>query len=111
MKRRVVIESPFRGVTPEETERNIAYAKRCLLDSLHRGEAPIASHLLFTQDGVLRDAEPDERKLGIEAGHAWIQVCHHIAIYTDHGISPGMEAGLEVAKTFGISFERRTIGQ
>jgi hypothetical protein len=110
MKRRVIIESPYRGTTPEETARNIAYAKRCVLDSLSRNESPIASHLLFPQDGILLDADPEQRKLGIDAGHAWIPVCHFVALYTDHGISPGMEAGLAVAKEFGIAVERRTIG-
>src|SRR5690606_24498929 len=45
----VIIESPYSG----DVERNTEYARSCLLDSLRRGEAPIASHLLHTQ--VLED--------------------------------------------------------
>jgi hypothetical protein len=40
------------------------------------GEAPIASHLLYTQPGVLRDEIPEERRHGIDAGLAWGAVAH-----------------------------------
>lgn len=33
--------------------------------SLKRGEAPIASHLLYTQPGILNDDIPDQRLLSI----------------------------------------------
>ena len=39
---RVIIESPYAG----EIDKNTAYARRCMRDSLDRGEAPFASHLL-----------------------------------------------------------------
>jgi hypothetical protein len=39
----VVVESPYAG----DVERNVKYAKACMLDCLHRGEAPFASHLLY----------------------------------------------------------------
>ena len=43
------------------------YARACVRDSLLRGEAPIASHLLYTQPGVLRDNVAGEREQGIAA--------------------------------------------
>ena len=49
--KKVIIESPFAG----DTETNIKYARECLRDSIFRGEAPLASHVLYTQDGVLDD--------------------------------------------------------
>ena len=49
--RRVILESPYAG----DIERNVAYARAAMRDSLLRGEAPIASHLLYTQPGVLDD--------------------------------------------------------
>jgi hypothetical protein len=66
VKRRVIIESPYAG----DVDANLIYARECLRDSLKRGEAPLASHALYTQEGVLNDDDPDERKLGIEAGFA-----------------------------------------
>lgn len=65
--RRVILESPYSG----DIETNIAYARRCMRDSLLRGEAPIASHLLYTQ--VLKDDDVQERAQGILAGHIWTQ--------------------------------------
>ena len=65
--KRVILESPYAG----DVERNVAYARACLRDSLLRGEAPIASHLLYTQPGVLDDQIPEERQMGIDAGLAW----------------------------------------
>jgi hypothetical protein len=67
--RRVILESPFRGVDQLQTDRNIRYARACMLDALRRGESPLASHLLWP--GILDDAHPTERAVGIEAGLAW----------------------------------------
>ena len=52
---RVIIESPYSPGSPE----NIEYARRCLFDSLLRGESPFASHLLYTQ--VLDDTDSKQR--------------------------------------------------
>jgi len=91
--KRVILESPFAG----NIELNVAYAKLCIRDMLLRGEAPIASHLLFTQPGLLDDTKPEQRKLGIAAGHAWIEVADEVAVYGDLGISKGMELGISNA--------------
>jgi len=66
----VIIESPYAGDIPA----NIEYARLCVRDSLSRGEAPIASHLLYTQAGILDDNIPSERQWGIDAGLAWHKV-------------------------------------
>ena len=99
----VILESPYGG----DVVRNEAYARACLLDSLKRGEAPIASHLLHTQ--VLDDLRPDERELGIEAGLAWYRVAEKCVVYADRGISKGMLAGIERARVFGVEIEERYI--
>jgi hypothetical protein len=100
----VIIESPYAG----DVERNVAYARRCLLDSLERGEAPIASHLLYTQ--VLNDGVPAHRKLGIEAGLAWRRVAEVSAVYMDLGISSGMQYGIDLAVEAGLIIDYRHIG-
>ncbi|RRY11423.1 DUF7768 domain-containing protein [Brucella anthropi] len=99
----VIIESPYGG----DVVRNEAYARACLLDSLRKGEAPIASHLLHTQ--VLDDMRPDERDLGIEAGLAWYRVAEKCVVYGDRGISGGMIKGIKRAKRFGVLVEFRNI--
>lgn len=95
--RRVILESPYRGRTSEETDLNVAYARACLRDCLLRGEAPIASHLLYTQEGVLDDGDAEERTAGIEAGLAWGAVADATVVYVDRGMSPGMKLGIERA--------------
>ena len=104
-KKLVILESPYAG----DIYKNIAYAKRCVRDCLDRGESPIVSHLLFTQPGILRDEFPEERKLGIEAGHAWYRIAEGCVVYIDHGISPGMITGTEVADSHGLDIEYRNL--
>lgn len=101
----VIIESPFAG----DVEANIAYARKCVRDSLSRGEAPIASHLLYTQPGILNDDVPHERQLGIDAGLAWKRVAEASVVYTDRGITRGMEYGIAAAKAAGLPVEFRRI--
>lgn len=101
----VIIESPYAG----DVEANVAYARKAVRDSLLRGEAPIASHLLYTQDGVLDDNVPAERQQGIDAGLAWRKVAEASVVYADRGISRGMEYGIEKAKSSGIPVEVRFI--
>lgn len=113
--KRVIIESPY--AAPPDTPKsqiddviaaNVAYAKRAIMDCLRRGEAPLASHLLFTQDGILRDAHPKERILGIDAGHAWLPVAEAVVFYMDRGKSPGMQQAWDRAEAAGIPcIERR----
>src|SRR5690606_36634803 len=91
----VLIESPYAG----DIDRNVRYAKACMRDSLSRGEAPYASHLLYTQ--VLDDAAPEQRRQGIEAGFAWGRHAELVAFYVDFGMSSGMTLGLERALRSG----------
>jgi len=103
--RRVIVESPFAG----DVETNVAYARAALHDCLSRGEAPIASHLLYTQPGVLNDDVPEERIWGIEAGLAWSNVSEATVVYDDLGISRGMQYGIERAEREGRPVEYRQL--
>lgn len=103
--RLVIIESPFAG----DVEKNTRYARACVRDSLLRGEAPIASHLLYTQEGILNDDVPAERQHGIDAGLAWRTVAQASVVYTDLGISKGMEYGIKAAQDAGVPVEYRTL--
>lgn len=100
----VVIESPYKG----NVEENIKYARRCVKDSLSRGEAPICSHLLYTQEGILSDDNKEERLHGIRAGLAWLKHAKIHAFYCDYGISDGMKYALRFSK---VPIEYRTIGR
>lgn len=102
---RVIIESPYAG----DIEANLAYARACMADCIKGGEAPFASHLLYTQEGVLDDTIPEEREKGIQAGLAWGEVADKVVVYIDYGISAGMQYGIDVAIKKGIPVEYRKL--
>ena len=86
---KVVIESPYSG----DVENNLRYLFDCMLDCLSKGESPYASHALFTQ--FLDDDFEHERELGINAGLAWADCADYIVVYTDRGISEGMQYAID----------------
>lgn len=102
---KVILESPYAG----NIERNLAYARLCVKDCLLRGESPIASHLLYTQEGILNDDISVERKLGIEAGLAWKTVADKHVFYIDFGMSPGMQIAWQIAENNNIPIEKRSL--
>lgn len=101
MIRRVIIESPYSAETEDGVAANVAYAIRCMGDSLERGEAPFASHLLYTLPGLLDDKNAEERLAGIEAGLRWGEAADFTAVYIDRGISGGMRQGITAANLCG----------
>lgn len=106
--RRIILESPY-AANWLQRWLNVRYARRCVRDALQRGDAPIASHLLYTQRGILDDAKPIERQLGIDAGLAWKSIAEASVVYTDRGITKGMRYGIEAAKAAGVPMEYRSI--
>jgi hypothetical protein len=105
--RLVVIESPFAGEDRLARARNELYAQEALRDSLHRGEAPFASHLLYPQ--VLDDNVPAERYQGIQGQIAWIDAAGFIAVYVDRGISAGMSEAIIYALKRGFEIQLRAL--
>ena len=103
---RVIIESPYAG----DVERNLRYLRAAMRDCLHRGEAPYASHALYTQPGVLDDDDPAERALGIVAGFVWRAAADKTVVYQDLNMSSGMRQGIEHAETIGHPIEYRRLG-
>lgn len=107
-KLRVVqFESPFGAPDADGIVKNVAYALLGMRDSLRRGEAPFASHLLYTQ--ILDDTIPEERTLGIDAGLAIGAAAEATVVYEDLGISRGMQYGIDHAVELGRPVERRRL--
>ena len=113
--RRTIIESPYAGnsrcciIAFFQRLANRRYARQCVRDSLSCGESSIASHLLYTQPGILRDEIPEELQQGIDAGLAWHGVAEASVVYVDRGISPGMTFGIKAAAAAKIPVEYRTL--
>lgn len=103
--KRVMLESPYAG----NVEANIKYAKFCVGHCLKNGEAPFVSHLLYTQEGILDDTKPEERKLGMDAGHAWLEGSEYMVVYADLGLSPGMLERMSIATQKGMKIEIRVL--
>jgi hypothetical protein len=95
----VIIESPYRAHTSEAVYTNTTYLNECIRDSLDRGEAPFASHMMYTT--TLNDCHAGERELGISCGYAWWPNAELIAFYVDHGWSEGMLAARDRATALG----------
>lgn len=102
---RVIIESPYAG----DVEGNIEYARKCVRHSLLKNEAPLASHLLYTQPGILNDDDPLERATGMQCGWEWMGAAVTIAFYIDKGISNGMIEGFKKAVQTDADIEVRSI--
>jgi hypothetical protein len=122
--RPVILESPFAGTSKlprflpgflhriarkVDERRNIRYARACLRHALAAGDAPVASHLLYTQPGVLNDDVPAERQWGIDAGLVWRKVAQASVVYIDRGITKGMKYGIEAAEAAGVTVEYRSL--
>lgn len=106
---RVVVESPLAAPTVLDRELNILYARACVRDCFLRGEAPFASHLLYPQPGILDDGNAADREIGLAAGFAISRDFELTAVYTDLGISSGMERGIKEAERLERKVEYRTV--
>ena len=113
MNKLVLVESPYRGRNYESLPLNLAYGRACLRDCFMRGEFPFASHLLYTQDGVLSDKNPGERELGIGAGLAWGSKAELTAVYfdlvDDWEFFVGMARGVQTARRANRPVEFRNL--
>ncbi|HLD98374.1 MAG TPA: hypothetical protein VI815_03540 [Candidatus Nanoarchaeia archaeon] len=107
----VDVETPYMGSNENEVRRNLLYARACVRDCLLRGETPFASHLFFTQPGILDDNIQTEREMGIEAGKVLIESLPNIVtvVYQNLGISNGMQYGIDRATKNGRTVEYRTL--
>ena len=107
--RRVLIESPYAAPTFEQTQEHVRYTRLAIRDALYKGEAPLASHVLYTQQNVTDDTIEAERNLGIDAGIAWYAKSQGCRVYTDCGLSNGVKYGIKRAKKDNIQIEFRTV--
>ena len=103
----VIVESPYAG----DIAANVAYAKRAVRDCLMRNESPIASHLLYTQDGILDDDVAHERELGIMAGLAWRHGADYAVFYVDKGWSSGMKHARQCYEDDEFHYEVRYLDE
>ena len=85
-----IIESPFSDRNGRTEAQNLLYLRDCLRDSWLRGELPFASHGFFPL--FLHESDPEERKLGIEAGFAFWDFVTSQRVEIDPGRFAGLRA-------------------
>ncbi|MCI4659705.1 DUF7768 domain-containing protein [Cryobacterium zhongshanensis] len=108
-KTKVIIESPLASPSKSGLGLNQLYGRAALRDSLLRGEAPMASHMLYAQKFVLDDTDELEREIGMVAGFAWLALVDRVVVYVDRGISNGMREGIRRAEELNVIVEERSI--
>ena len=101
---RVIVESPFKG----DVEINTAYLHALMRFCFARGEAPFASHELYTR--CLDDSVPEERAAGIQAGLLWGEGAVKSVVGVDLGISEGMRLGIQAAREAQREIEFVSLG-
>jgi hypothetical protein len=107
----VILESPYAATQWRTVEQNLEYARLAVSYCLLLNEAPLASHLLYTQPGILDDNVPSQRALGIKAGLSWYSVAEACVVFTDYGITPGMQTGINHAVAKGLPVIYRSIAK
>lgn len=103
----VLLESPYGSKDDAVVNANVEYARACARDCFLRGEYPFASHLLYTQKGILDDRDMGERAMGIAAGLAWGSYAAKTVVYMDRGVSSGMKLGIARAEEENRPIEYR----
>jgi hypothetical protein len=102
--KRIIMESPFAG----DVSKNVIYAKALMHNLSHKGYAPSASHLLYTQ--MLDDTKEFDRNLGINKGLDYAHNKDSI-IGIDRGVSGGMIYGIKRAMNEERSFNFTTLSK
>lgn len=97
----VIVESPYAG----NVEENLRYARAAVRQCAKAGMVPLASHLLYTQPGILDDNDPAERTLGIQLGFEVRRLAARTLVFTDLGVSTGMMRGIADAERQGCPVE------
>lgn len=94
------IKSPnlkFDPVYKKLVNKNLEYARQCCHWVFEQNGVPFASHLFYTQEGMLDDTNQEERKKGIEAGFFIGVFAEKVCVFYDKGISKGMKLGVQKA--------------
>jgi hypothetical protein len=93
---KVAVVSAF-GNSIKNIEKAEVYCKYVL----KQGQAPFASHVFYSP--LLNDGDVEERKLGMEAGKAFIRICDEMWVFVVKGFySDGMKEEIELAKAEDI---------
>lgn len=105
ISKKIVIESPLSGDTPEDFQENFRYLLWCCRAAYLEGYQAIASHLVCPW--FMNDRNPEERLAGIAWPWMWQGDPHFF--YDDRGMSSGMNLAWARCKRDHIAFTKRSL--
>lgn len=101
------IISRYNHPTVEGRKKHLSYARAAAYDCLDRGESPVAIHLVLGDAN--QDESPEVRTQALRASEDILRIAERAAVYSDFGISEGMEYEIRIAGYLGKSIEYRTL--
>ena len=106
----VLVETPYKFEDQTLAIKHERYAKMCLEDSVKmRKECAIVPHMLYAQ--VLNFRDQAEHDLALTAHLSLVPAMNYMAVYTDYGVSPAMQAAINMAKSYSKKIEYRILGK
>lgn len=91
----IFVCSPFRATAKNGLAKHIDYAKAACRQVFEEGDHPFAPHLLYPS--FLNDHSPADRERGIAAGLTILSACDALYVFTELGVSAGMEEEISFA--------------
>lgn len=107
-RKTAILVTPFMSEDPAMASRAYRYAMRAVQDSIRRGEAPMATHAFFYES--LSYKNPVERDIGLQCQLSWLKRAELVVVYTDGGITPGMQTIINSGEIKNKRMEYRSIG-
>lgn len=107
IRSRVYIATPYRTETMRDSYDR--YLLKCIEDSILKGEAPYAPHVYLPKLKLCDDRTTEGRRIGMEVGQKFLNICQLLAVYKDFGISEGMQMEMDTAKNLKIPINIRSI--
>lgn len=100
--------SPFLAEDLANASKMTRYANRAAQDATNRNEALIMANLAFLNPIGATAVERDDAFLNLLS---WIPRADVVAVYVDYGITPAMQAAINVAITKNKKIEYRSVGE
>lgn len=107
-KKPVVLIGAYIAEDPAMITKYERYLKKCMRNSVDRGEAPYCGSLINYK--ILNYKNPIERDMGIMMDVSFLEKIKIMRVYIDMGITPAMVAMVNLAKKRSYQIEFRKIG-
>lgn len=108
-RKTVILLSAYNAWEPTLAQRQLKYAQKAMIDSIHRQEAPFSGILLYPQ--IMNERIKMEKDIGLLCHMSWIPHADFVAVYTDMGMTDSMQAALNIASMKTKRIEYRSLGQ